>query len=218
MPSLPVSSSNGYTATTPFIVHLVLGVTNIPIGFVKVWNDASNLYVLFEIDLESYPDYTIYQTHLNISETIPSWGPPGQWTYQRTHVPTVTSDLYVIPLSSVPGGAKPNQTIYLMAHATIYQEDVHIGSAYGLTFKGYFNYTIIEQPPPEPVLTVVKTGPLVAYPNGTYLYTITVTNIGNGTAQNVNITDFLPNGVEPINKTVPGEPAGTYYEDSNEVE
>jgi len=218
LPSIPTGGSNGYTASAPFVVPLVMGVKNIPIGFIKVWNDDSNLYVLYEIDLDSYPDYSIYQTHLNISESVPSWGAPGLWTYQRTHVPTVTSELYTIPLSSIPGGYEPNKTIYLMAHASIYREGAEIGSAYGLAFKGYFNYTIVEQPPPEPLLAVTKTGPLFAYPNGVYLYTITVTNIGSVAAQNVNITDILPQGVEPLNKSAPGTPAGTYYEDAHKVE
>lgn len=110
-----------YTAEAPYVVPLVIGSTNIPIGFVKVWNNEEYLYVLFEIDLDSYPDYRIYETHLYVSKTQPEWSAPGLWPYSNTYPNYVTSDLYEIPLADIDGGAGINETIYLMAHATIYR-------------------------------------------------------------------------------------------------
>jgi len=177
----------------PYTVPFVMGATNIPIGFIKVWNDENNLYVLFEIDLESYPDYAMSESHLEVSTSPLSWSAPGQWTYSHTYTPYATSDLYTIPLSSIDGGVPVGDKIYLMAHAAICDTKracVHVGSAYGLSFKGSFNYTI-QEPKIPPALSIVKTGPLEAYPGGTYLYTIIVTNVGASAVENVNVTDKL---------------------------
>lgn len=46
-------SVKAHTATAPYTVPFVIGSTNIPIGFIRVWNDPTNLYVLFEIDHDS---------------------------------------------------------------------------------------------------------------------------------------------------------------------
>ena len=56
-----------HTIESPCTVPLVKGHNNIPIGFIKVWNDADNLYVLFEIDMGSYPNYAMEESHLHVS-------------------------------------------------------------------------------------------------------------------------------------------------------
>ncbi|MEM2228297.1 MAG: hypothetical protein QXR82_05815 [Candidatus Bathyarchaeia archaeon] len=104
-----------------------------------------------------------------------------------------------------------------MAHATIYDGSIHVGSAYGLYFKGSFQYTIQAEPPTTPELSIVKTGPLEAYPGGTYLYTIVVTNVGNCPVENVEVMDQLPSGVKPAYPNAPGTPTGTYDSGSNKV-
>jgi len=48
---------------------------------------------------------------------------------------------------------------------------------------------------PEPYLTITKTAPLTAHPGETIMYTIEYTNVGNGTACDVIITDTFPAGV-----------------------
>ncbi len=71
--------------------------------------------------------------------------------------------------------------------------------------------------PETPTLSIVKTGPLTAYPGGTYLYTIVVTNAGNCTVENVNVTDMLPLGVLPAHPEAPGTPTGVYDAGNNMV-
>ncbi len=212
-----------HTIESPFTVPLVKGHNNIPIGFIKVWNDADNLYVLFEIDTGSYPNYAMEESHLHVSTSPLSWFAPGLWLYHHTYSPPKTYDLYTIPLSSIDGGVSGGTVIYLMAHASICKFKFrcrccwHIGSAYGFKFKGSFNYTIQGAPPAEPELSIIKTGPSLAYPGGTYTYTITVSNVGNTTAYNVNVTDKLPNGVLPAYPESPGTPTGVYDEAKNMV-
>lgn len=206
---------SAHSVESPYSVPLVIGAHNIPIGFVKVWNDNESLYVLFEIDTDSYPDYAMCESHLYPSSTPLSWSAPGLWPYSNAYSPCATSDLYVIPLSSI--GVSPGDTVYLMAHATIYEKGVHVGSAYGYSFKGSFNYTVQEKPAEKPVLSIVKTGPLKAYPGGTYLYTIVVYNAGTLPVYNVNVSDKLPDGVRPAHPEAPGTPTGVYDESKNMV-
>ncbi|MEM2901919.1 MAG: hypothetical protein QXO32_04220 [Candidatus Bathyarchaeia archaeon] len=208
---------NAHTALAPYTVPFVLGATNIPIGFIRVWNDPTNLYVLFEIDHDSYPNYAMSVSHLEVSKSPLSWSAPGGWTYSHVYSPYEILDLYTIPLSSIDSGASPGTTIYLMAHGTIYDGSTHVGSAYGLYFKGSFQYTIQEKPPDKPALSIVKTGPMEAYPGGTYLYTIVVTNVGNCPVDNVIVVDQLPSGVVPAYPAAPGTPTGTYDSVGNKV-
>ena len=210
-----------HTAESPYTVPLVLGATNIPIGFVRVWNDADNLYVLIEIDEGSHPHLAMSETHLDVSKSPLSWYAPGLWPYSHSYSPYQTSDLYTIPLSDIDGGVGPGDMIYLMAHAAIRCKTrckcICSGSAYGLTFKGSFNYTIQGPPPEEPELSILKTGPFEGYPGGTYVYTIVVENVGNSTAYNVNVTDYLPPGVTPVYPGSPGTPTGIYDSAKNTV-
>lgn len=206
-----------HSVESPFIVPFVIGSNNVPIGLIKVWNDDTNLYVLFEIDEESYPDYAMGESHLEVSNTPLNWKAPGLWTYSHVYTPYAIQDLYTIPLASIDGGVGLGATIYLMAHATIYYRGIRIGSAYGLSFKGSFSYTIQEAPPTTPTLSIVKTGPLEAYPGGRYLYTIVVTNAGNCIVENVEVKDKLPDGVKPAHPEAPGTPTGVYDEYNNVI-
>lgn len=194
-------AASTYTAEAPYIVPLAMGSTDIPVGFVKVWNDDEFLYVLFEINLDSYPNYKIYETHLYVSKTQPEWSAPGLWPYSNTYPAFVTSDLYKVPLADIDGGAGVGDTVYLMAHATIYEDAEKTGSAYGSYFKGFFTYTIQEVPVYTPSLSVVKTGPVEAYPGGAYIYVITVSNSGGVKVDNVVVEDTLPSGLTYVSAT-----------------
>ncbi|MEM2843061.1 MAG: hypothetical protein QXZ53_04195 [Candidatus Bathyarchaeia archaeon] len=89
-------SVKAHTATAPYTVPFVMGSTNIPIGFIRVWNDTTNLYVLFEIDHDSYPNYAMSVSHLEVSKNPLSWSAPGQWTYSHVYSPYVGGEVYSI--------------------------------------------------------------------------------------------------------------------------
>jgi len=55
-----------------------------------------------------------------------------------------------------------------------------------------------------PELTISKIGPLEAYPDQTFSYTINVTNIGDVDAVNVIVNDTLPAGVSYVSSAPPG--------------
>ncbi len=119
MTLVPAPIVMAHSIESPFPVPFVMGSTEIPIGLIKVWNDDLNLYVPFEIDTESYPNYLMCESHLEVSKSPLSWRAPGRWTYSHTLAPYSALDLYIIPLADIDGGVNLGETIYLMAHATI---------------------------------------------------------------------------------------------------
>ena len=67
---------------------------------------------------------------------------------------------------------------------------------------------------PQPDLRIKKTGPNNAAPGSVAIYTITIKNIGNGTAYNTVLTDYLPGGEHfisgmPVPDSVTVIPYGT---------
>lgn len=58
-------------------------------------------------------------------------------------------------------------------------------------------------PCPSADLVINKTGPDLVEINETFTYTLTVTNLGPQTANNVTITDVLPTGLTPVSGTGP---------------
>jgi len=88
-------------------------------------------------------------------------GKPGLWTYSHVYLVYLRrSRLIHNTVSKHRWRCKSSTTIYLMAHATIYYRGIRIGSAYGPSFKGSFNYVTQEAPPITLILSIVKTGPL----------------------------------------------------------
>ena len=214
-----------------FSVPLVMGAGNEQIGVVEVWDDGSNVFVGIKIDTETYPDYKMSETHLEISASPISWSPPGTWSYGHSDVDDV-QDLYIISLDNVDEEISCGSTLYLMVHAAIYEESSsecsspsceeggsNVGSAYGYKFKGSFNYTLREESGSyeEPSLNISKTGPTTVMVDKIYEYIIIVANVGNTTAVNVTLLDVLPSGVKPENLSSPGSPLGTYYSSNNSI-
>ncbi|MBU4555703.1 MAG: hypothetical protein KJ747_02390, partial [Actinobacteria bacterium] len=87
---------------------------NYEAGTVSVRNDADNLYVTFA----TTGGWTMGLTHLYVGLTQPSTYAPGQFPYQTTHSPAVTSYTYTISLAGL--GAVPGDTIYVAAHAEVH--------------------------------------------------------------------------------------------------
>jgi hypothetical protein len=109
---------------TPTVVPLLAGQTN-PAGTVEIANDRDdNLYIEFDITAPWMMD----QSHVAIADTlagIPQTrkGNPmiGNFAYQRTHIPAVTSDTYVIPRSAL--SLDVNGSVVVAAHAALSRLD-----------------------------------------------------------------------------------------------
>ena len=105
------------------------------------------------IQIIQWASHTLKYLKLRLAGKRRDYGHTAMYTY-------AVQDLYTIPLANIDGGVSLGTTIYLMAHATIYYKGIRIGSAYGLSFKGSFNYITQEAPPITLILSIVKTGPL----------------------------------------------------------
>ncbi len=83
---------------------------NWPAGIVRVWNDATNLYVEYD---NSQSGWKMKETHVYVGTAPPAKLAPGFFPYAHEDLPNVTHDLYVIPL-------KPTWTgvLYIAAHAS----------------------------------------------------------------------------------------------------
>ena len=131
-------NQNSITDTDPFPVPVLCTVDliagqNIYVGNVQVGNDASNIYVQYNITLTGW---SITQTHLHIAdnwESIPqkNGNPiPGKFAYKMIHDPGVESYLYTIP---IPAGWIPPKDYFIAAHADVlYDNCASTGITYGM--------------------------------------------------------------------------------------
>jgi hypothetical protein len=138
---------------TPQEVILYAG-QNIDAGNVKVWNDATNLYVQFNTS----GDWVITQTHVAVATSLAgipqkNGNPvPGLFPYKEVHDPAVTTYTYTIPLGSWEAG----QELYIATHAALALLDengnviqTETGWGFGPNFPGrnwatYLMYTVQE--------------------------------------------------------------------------
>ncbi len=107
---IPVSAN---TAEAPLVVDLIAG-QNEHAGDIKVWDDSTSLYVLYE----TVNPWCLTETHLAVASSLDgipqaNGNPiPGQFPYKNTHN-CATNFLYTIPLN------KDVCQIYIAAHAAV---------------------------------------------------------------------------------------------------
>lgn len=111
------------TLQAPTEVTLFAGQTT-SAGRVTVENDAGSLYVTFTTS----GDWKLQETHLHVADTLSGvpttrTGNPkvGNFAYQTTHAPLVTTFTYTIPLSAL--SLDPNQSVVVAAHAVVVKVD-----------------------------------------------------------------------------------------------
>ena len=104
--------------SAPVSTPLIAGQhTNI--GTVTINNDLTNLTVTYNLTGGA----TMSGSHLAVACTlagIPQKNgnpPPGQFPYQATHNPPVTTYTYTIPLSNLAGCNSTGSSVYIAAHA-----------------------------------------------------------------------------------------------------
>jgi len=92
---------------------------DIDVGGVRIWNDASNLYVMY--DSRDGTCWEFAETHLAVAtilDDIPQTksGNPkvGHFPYQMMHDPTVTQYTYTLPLTWAAG-----TKLIIAAHAVV---------------------------------------------------------------------------------------------------
>lgn len=132
MASVPVAVY-GHTEDDPALYPLVYGATEVQIGWVKVYNDATQLSVEYAITATGWG---IKESHLLVTVSPIAWTssgdyPPGNYTYQHTWgTPYPATDPYQVdqvgsgqfgkddPWVAI-GDLPCGQTLYLVAHAAV---------------------------------------------------------------------------------------------------
>lgn len=93
--------------------ELVYGATFEHAGWVTLAIQGNNLVVTYNTE----PPWTLLETHLYVGFDVPPFA-PGQWPYQHSPLPPgTTTDVYTVPLDSIPAG--PGDTLYIAIHAVI---------------------------------------------------------------------------------------------------
>lgn len=102
-------------ACVPKVEKLMAGQI-MEVGTVTVWNDATKLYVKYDITV---PDITILQTHLFVGDCdlLNDNPAPGQFPYKTDHNPGVTTFTYEIPLGGLP------DCFCIISHAALSNEE-----------------------------------------------------------------------------------------------
>jgi hypothetical protein len=96
---VPMSFASAHTPWEPYVTDLLAGQTE-DVGDVKVWNDADNLYITYEItDL----DWIITETHLYVGKNAAPTPAPGQFPYDDEDATSISDTVvtYTIPLDDI---------------------------------------------------------------------------------------------------------------------
>ena len=198
---IPVSAN---TAEAPLIVDLIAG-QNEHAGDIKVWDDGTSLYVLYE----TVNPWCLTETHLAVASSLDgipqaNGNPiPGQFPYKNTHN-CATNFLYTIPLN------KGVCQIYIAAHAAVKSPgSTETAWGNGLDFSGnnWGTYFLYEPNICKVTPTQSESATLTDSPTNTPASTSTNTPTGlppTTTPSNTN----TPTGTLPTN-TLTNTPAGT---------
>jgi len=169
---------------SPITVNLIAGQNKLA-GDVKVWDDGTSLFVLYE----AFTPWCLTETHLTVTtslDDIPqaNGNPiPGQFPYKNTHK-CATNYLYKIPLNHNVCD------LYIAAHAVVKSPgSTETAWGDGRDFSGnnwgtYFTYTVsscthptpTESPTPSPTEPVPTTPPVTDTPTMTPTDTSTPTD------------------------------------------
>lgn len=104
-----------HTADNPYVTDLVYGRKLVDIGDVKVWNDASYLYVKYVV---TAPGWYLFNTHVEVKTRVSDIpqakgnAVPGRFTFKED-VGFATEFTQKVPLSKWAGGTQ----LYIAAHA-----------------------------------------------------------------------------------------------------
>lgn len=184
--------SQAVTAANPVVYPLSMGATNIQVGEVRAWNDASNLYVEFD----TYSGYELAEAHLCAALAPFAWTPPGQCPYNSGVLAAGTTTwLFTVPFADL-GAVTCGTVIYMQAHAAIDAAGTatQVGSAYGGTFKGRVAYDVTcDDPPADPGCTLTQ-GYWKTHPSAWPVPGLTIGGVWYAKAQLLNFLKTAPRG------------------------
>jgi hypothetical protein len=114
------ASAEDCTWTADTVVDLIAG-QNYDSGSVRITVEGTYLNVTFETE----GDWLLYETHVNVSDFIPTVTAPGQYISIHENLGGVTSDTHLIPFSAfnIPTTCSADMDIYVAAHAVVKRPD-----------------------------------------------------------------------------------------------
>jgi len=136
--ALPMAFVSAHEEADPYVTDLLAGQFE-DVGDVKVWNDADNLYIEYEI---TDPEWIITETHLYVGKNVAPTPAPGQFPYDDDDAASVSDTVvaYTIPLADIDSysmklnnagkptgvmiadgspGVEPCDDVYIAAHAVV---------------------------------------------------------------------------------------------------
>ncbi len=144
-------------------------------------------------------------TGIQVVDTIPA----GMSFVSSTPDGAVTGDQLVVNLGTRNPFEESTVTVVLRADQKgDWTNAVTVTSTEGATASSEVVTKVV-----QPELTITKTGPVTALLNESFAYTITVTNSGDGIANNTSVVDTLPSGLTYVSS----DPAGTHDEAAGTV-
>ena len=144
-------------------------------------------------------------TGIQLVDTIPS----GMSLVSSDPEGTRTDNQLSIDLGTLNPTETSSISVVLQVNQTgSWTNQVAVSSTEGATASAEATTTVV-----RPALTITKIGPETALINEIFAYTITVSNTGTGVAENITVTDTLPEGTEHVGSL----PAGTVAEDGSTV-
>lgn len=183
------------TASNPDTYPFSMGNTNIQVGTISVWNDATNVYVKYDM----LPGYELADAHLCISTTAFPWTPPGQCPYNAGALPAdTTTYTFTVPLADLGLSAETmcGALLYLQVHAAIDDAatNAQVGSAYAGTFKGRIAYTVsCDEDPPVTGCTLTQ-GYWKTHPSAWPVPGLTIGGVYYSRSQLINFLKTAPRG------------------------
>ena len=166
-----------------------------------------------QVDIGGEATYTIQvtgtgtgaSTGTQLVDTIPA----GMSYVSSNPEGSVTGDQLVINLGTLNPVSSSSVSVVLRADQKgDWTNMVTVTSTEGATASAETTTTVV-----QPELGLTKTGPVTALLNESFAYTLTVTNNGNGVANNTTVVDTLPSGLDYVSS----DPAGTYDEQAGTV-
>ena len=182
------------TASNPDTYPFAMGNTNIQVGTISVWNDATNVYVKYDM----LPGYELADAHLCISTSAFPWTPPGQCPYNAgTLPPDTTTWTFTVPFTDLGlEGQACDVLLHLQVHAAINNAATNsqVGSAYAGTFKGQVAYTISCDLPPESLGCTYTQGFWKTHPSAWPVSGLTIGGVYYTRSQLINFLKTAPRG------------------------
>jgi uncharacterized repeat protein (TIGR01451 family) len=187
--SISVVSAEGLSAQAAVVTTVIPGVLEVT----KTGPDTVDLGGEATYTISVFSTGTGANTQIKLIDTLPA----GMSFVSADHESTQVGNQLTFDLGTLNQGNLA--TVEVVLQAT--QPGVQVNSVNATSAEGASDESTATTQVVRPVLAVSKTGPESALINTDFEYSITVENIGDGTAYNATLTDTLPAGLTYVSSS-----------------